>query len=220
VAVTVVLMPIAGALIGLGIDAAARHYTRRQADTARAAKRRRWPALLTALGGAGVGLSAAFAAPPGTALLTATFGWLLLALACIDLRTYLLPDALNAAVFALGAAMVAVTRPADWPWHAAGAALGFGILWLVSRTYVALRGEEGLGRGDAKLLGAIGVWVGALALPGVLLVASLSGIAAALVLSRLRAESLSGRSAIAFGPWLALGGYVVWLTPFLRPSIL
>lgn len=170
-----------------------------------------WSAPLTEIAGALVAGAAVLWAPQGSLVFTALFGWLLLTLAAIDLRTYLLPDALNAAVLILGAAMVATTRPDDWPLHAAGAAIGFGLLWLVETGYRRLRGRDGLGRGDAKLLGAIGAWVGATGIAPVLLVASLSGIAAALALSARDSKALSGQTAIAFGPWIALGGYAIWL---------
>lgn len=170
-----------------------------------------WAAPATEIAGALVAGAAVAFAPEGTLLLTVLFGWLLLALAAIDFRTYLLPDSLNAAVFGLGALMVFFARPDDWMWHAAGAVFGFGLLWGVEVLYRRLRGRDGLGRGDAKLLGAIGVWVGAAGIPPVLLIASLSGIAAVLVLAAKKSVELSGQSAIAFGPWIALGGYTVWL---------
>lgn len=176
-----------------------------------------WSAPATEIAGALIATAAVLFAPDGLALFTCAFGWLLLALAAIDLRTYLLPDGLNAAVLALGAAMVALTRPQDWTLHASGAALGFGLLWGVETLYRHLRGRDGLGRGDAKLLGAIGAWVGIAGIPPVLLIASLSGIAAAFALSIGKSTPLSGQSAIAFGPWIALGGYAVWL---LQPVLL
>ncbi|MBA3067965.1 MAG: prepilin peptidase [Hyphomonas sp.] len=170
-----------------------------------------WSVPVTELAGAGVAVAAVFWAPPDTLTLTALLGWLLLALATIDLRTYLLPDALNAAVLALGAVMVALTRPAAWPIHVAGAVIGYGLLWIVEFAYRRLRGRDGLGRGDAKLLGALGIWVGATGIAPVLLLASLTGILAALSASVRRSAPLSATSAIAFGPWIALGGFAVWL---------
>lgn len=142
---------------------------------------------------------------------TVIFGWCLLALAVIDLKTFLLPDGLNLAVFLLGCAMVAAFRQAAWPWHLAGAIAGYGLLWLVEIAYRRFRRMDGLGRGDAKLLGAIGMWVSLEGIPPVLLIASLSGILAVIGRSILRQEPVSGQSAIAFGPWIALGGYAVWL---------
>jgi leader peptidase (prepilin peptidase) / N-methyltransferase len=170
-----------------------------------------WSAPLTELAGGAIALAGVIWAPPGTLVFTVLLGWLLLALAAIDLRTYLLPDSLNAAVLGLGAVMVAMTRKAEWPVHLAGAVIGFGLLWLVEILYRRLRGRDGLGRGDAKLLGALGLWVGAPGIAPVLLIASLAGIAAALAGSLRQSTPLSATSAIAFGPWIALGGFVVWM---------
>jgi len=47
----------------------------------------------------------------------------------------------------------------------------------------------------------------------VLLIASLSGLVAALVLAWKDGRGVSGKSAVAFGPWIALGGFAVWLMP-------
>lgn len=170
---------------------------------------------------AGTALSAAalrFA--PGGNLglgLTLLLGWLLLALALIDLRTFRLPDALNAAVLLLGAVMVALLNPAAWPWHLAGAVAGYGLLVTVELSYRRLRGIDGLGRGDAKLLGALGAWVGLAGIPPVLLVASLSALVATLALALLGRQPISAQTAIAFGPWIAFGGYAVWLfTPLAQ----
>lgn len=179
-----------------------------------------YAAPLTEIAGALVAAAAVFWAAPGELVFTVLFGWLLLALAAIDFRTYLLPDPLNAAVILLGAVMVAVCRPDDWVWHLSGAIIGFAMLWLVEVFYRRLRGRDGLGRGDAKLLGAVGVWVGAAGLAPVLLIASLSGIAAVLVLSAFDSKRLSGQTAIAFGPWIGFGGYTIWLVQSQSPALL
>jgi prepilin signal peptidase PulO-like enzyme (type II secretory pathway) len=170
-----------------------------------------YAAPLTEIAGALVAAATVFWAAPGELVFTVLFGWLLLTLAAIDLRTYLLPDPLNAAVLLLGGLMVTITRPEAWIWHLSGAIAGFAMLWLVETFYRRLRGRDGLGRGDAKLLGAVGAWVGAAGLAPVLLIASLSGITAVLALSAFDSKRLSGQTAIAFGPWIALGGYAVWL---------
>ncbi|MFN3912332.1 prepilin peptidase [Hyphomonas sp.] len=173
---------------------------------------------LTELAGSAIAIAGVLCAPPDTLVLTVLLGWLLLALAAIDLRTYLLPDALNAGVLALGILMDAATHPGDWPLHAAGAVIGYGLLWLVEVMYRRLRGRDGLGRGDAKLLGALGMWVGVTGLAPVLLIASLAGIAAALSMSIRQSSALSATTAIAFGPWIALGGFAVWLIQIGAPE--
>lgn len=209
---------LAGLAAGLAIDAAARWYARYSDDSLgrTAAAPSRAGSIVTMIGGGAVSAAALAWAPGELLAFTLLLGWLLLALAAIDLKTFLLPDVLNAAVLLLGALMVAMTRADAWVMHAAGAVIGYGVLWAVETAYRRLRGHDGLGRGDAKLLGALGIWVGVLGLPPVLLIASLSGLVAALVLALKDGRGVSGQSAIAFGPWIALGGYVVWLMPFVR----
>lgn len=204
---------LAGLAAGLAIDAGARWYARYPDDSMRrpaAANARRAAALTTIAGGA-VSAAALAWAPGDLLAFTLLLGWLLLALAVIDLKTFLLPDILNAGVLLLAALMVGMTRADAWVMHVTGAALGYGLLWAVETAYRRLRGHDGLGRGDAKLLGALGMWVGALGLAPVLLIASLSGLVAALVLAWKDGRGVSGQSAIAFGPWIALGGFSVWL---------
>jgi len=220
-AIDAILMA-AGLVAGAGIDAGAARYARRAASEppSSGAGDPGWGSRsASGLAGAGIAAAAAFLVPGEMMLFTTAFGWLLLALANIDFRTMLLPDGLNAALLALGAAMVWLMRPEGWLMHISGAALGFAVLWTVEAGYRRLRGREGLGRGDAKLLGAIGIWVGATGLPLVLLIASLSGIVAALVQSWRSGPALSAQTAIAFGPWIALGGFAAWILQFAAPVL-
>ncbi len=53
----------------------------------------------------------------------------------------------------------------------AGGLIGFGSLWLVGEGFRRATGKVGLGGGDPKLFGAIGLWCGALQLPLIMLVA-------------------------------------------------
>ncbi|MEL6388135.1 MAG: A24 family peptidase [Pseudomonadota bacterium] len=166
--------------------------------------------------GAGVSAWTVMAAPLALWGLSALLGWLLLVLAAIDFRLFILPNRLVAVLAGLGALMVAFDRPEVWLDHAIGGALGYGILFAVEVGYKAVRGRDGLGRGDAKLLGAIGVWTGWEGLPSVMLAASVAGLGAALAMAAVRRTPLSGSVAIAFGPWIALGGWIVWLHGPLR----
>lgn len=212
----------AGFVAGAGIDTGAAQYARSVAGSNADSVSESTPVtrLLSSFAGVCAAVLAVGLAPSELRLFTAAFGGILLALANIDFRTQLLPDLLNAALLLLGAAMVLVTRREEWLMHAAGAVIGFAVLWAVETGYRRLRGREGLGRGDAKLLGAIGVWVGAMSLPHVLLVASLSGIAAAIIQSWRRAAPIGAATAIAFGPWIALGGFTVWLLQLTAPQLL
>jgi leader peptidase (prepilin peptidase)/N-methyltransferase len=73
-----------------------------------------------------------------------------------------------------------------------------------------IRGREGLGVGDAKLLAAAGSWVGVLALPTVVLEAGLLGLASAMLL-RMSGRRVHASTALPFGPSLALALWVVRL---------
>ena len=163
--------------------------------------------LLSVLVGAAIMVSGWIYAPIGTRWLTLGLGGLLVALALIDWRTYRLPDPLNLSVLLLGGLMVAMTRPENWLHHVIGALMGYAVLVAVELTYRRTRGRDGLGRGDAKLMGALGMWTGWIGLAPILLVASVSGLIAALVIG----QKTEGGPMIAFGPWIALGGWLVWL---------
>ncbi|WP_282073220.1 prepilin peptidase, partial [Janibacter hoylei] len=65
-----------------------------------------------------------------------------------------------------------------------GGIIGFGSLFLIGWGYRYLRGREGLGGGDPKLLGAIGCWLGWSALPLVMLGAGLVGLLAVATMYR------------------------------------
>lgn len=137
-------------------------------------------------------------------------GWWLLALGWIDLRRWLLPDVLTLPLIVVGVAEAWWFTSSDLTDRAVGAACGYLLLRLVGWVYRMMRGRDGLGQGDAKLLAAAGAWVGASGLPSVLGGAACSALVAAglLVLCGTR---LSRYSALPFGPFLALATWLVWL---------
>ena len=142
-------------------------------------------------------------------------GWWLLTLGWIDLRCWLLPDVLTLPLVVVGLVAAALLDPEQLLDRALGAALGYLSLVAVAALYRALRGRDGLGRGDAKLLAASGAWLGASALPQVILLAALSALAAAGCLW-LAGARLGAHSALPFGPFLALATWLLWLCgPFL-----
>ena len=144
------------------------------------------------------------------AWLDCLLGWWLLALGWIDLRCWLLPDALTLPLIIAGLAAAFLFNPDQMTDRALGAALGYLSLIAIAALYRTLRGREGLGGGDAKLLAASGAWLGAAALPQVILLAALSALGAAVCL-RLAGIRLGIHSALPFGPFLALATWVLWL---------
>lgn len=134
-------------------------------------------------------------------------GWGLLALGWIDWTHLRLPDALTLPLLLAGLAASAWLDPETAPVNALAALIGYGGLRLIASVYRALRGREGLGGGDAKMLAASGAWVGLAGLGPVLLVACLAGLAAAL----LRGGGLRAHTAVPLGTCLALGTWAVRL---------
>lgn len=167
------------------------------------------------LGGA-IGLWAALAAPTSLAAPTAALGWLLLWLSLVDLRLFLLPDAGTLGLILAGLTLSAAGLTGPPAQHAAAAAAGYIAFAGVGWAYMKLRGVDGLGLGDAKLLAAAGAWTGLAGLLSTLIWASALGLVFALCAWRLQGGP-ARRVAIPFGPPLAIG---FWLTWMLGPLVI
>lgn len=153
-----------------------------------------------------VGASAGMLLPVEQALAAAVFGWLLLALGALDARDFWLPDELTLALALGGLATgwLGVAPPLSD--RLIGGVSGFAALSAVGAAYQLLRGRAGLGGGDPKLLGAIGLWLGWRLLPAVLLLAALIGLAVA-GLRRLRGVEVRLGDAMPLGTLLAIAAY-------------
>jgi leader peptidase (prepilin peptidase)/N-methyltransferase len=133
----------------------------------------------------------------------ATFWLLLVAPAVLDARHHWLPDPLTAVLALAGLGIGGVATGSSITERLIGGAAGFLALWFIAFSYRRSRGREGLGAGDPKLLGAIGLWTGWLALPAVLLIAALAGLAVAVAQGRSRLDRMP------FGTLLAAAA-VLW----------
>lgn len=151
-----------------------------------------------------------FADTPATAAASAVAGWLLLLLAAFDLRHFWLPDRLVLPLAALGLAVNALGIGPGLTDAVIGALGGFLALWAIARGYRLLRGREGLGGGDPKMLGAIGAWIGWQALPFTVFLAALLGLLAAGILA-LRGRAVDGEFRLPLGAALAAAAWPLWL---------
>lgn len=128
----------------------------------------------------------------------------LIALAFIDLDTYLLPDSLTLPLLWIGLLLNLDARFVPLEEAVIGAVAGYLVLWAVYWLFKLTTGKEGMGYGDFKLLAALGAWFGwKMLLPIVLLsslLGALVGIALILFAGHARAKP------IPFGPYLVLGG--------------
>ena len=157
-----------------------------------------------------IGLVAALAHPFPAALVTALFGWWLLLVALLDLEHQWLPDRLTWPLLPVGLGVAWFGIGPLLQDRLIGAAMGYLMLWLVAVIYKRLRGWEGLGGGDPKLLAAIGAWLGWQQLPIVLLGAGLIGLAAVLT-HWLRGHKVTGTDRLPLGTLMAIAAWPIWL---------
>jgi leader peptidase (prepilin peptidase)/N-methyltransferase len=132
-------------------------------------------------------------------LLELPFAALLVAVAAIDLEHRIVPNRIvvPAAVFAIAAA--AVVERGQLPELLIAGGVAFGALFLAALAYPA-----GMGMGDVKLAGVMGLYLGAAVAPALFAAfAAGAGVGVAL----LAREGASARKrAVPFAPFLALGG--------------
>ena len=135
--------------------------------------------------------------------------WSLTALTFIDFDAQLLPDNITLPLAWAGLlANVAGLAPTAASLRDAviGAVAGYLSLWAVYWLFKLIRGKEGMGYGDFKLLAALGAWLGWQMLPLIVLLSSLVGalIGIGLVVFKGRDH----RIPLAFGPYLAIAGAI------------
>lgn len=158
-----------------------------------------------------VALAAIALLDDGQAWPAAWLGWALLALGRIDLRHGLLPDFLTLPLALAGLAAAWLEAPWSFEMALLGAVAGFGSLALIGALYRLWRGRDGLGLGDAKLLGAGGAWLGAATLPLTVCLAA-SGALGVVLIGRTLGWRFEREGAIPFGPFLCLAVWIVFLT--------
>ncbi|QNA98965.1 A24 family peptidase [Massilia sp. Se16.2.3] len=142
-------------------------------------------------------------------LATLLFLYLLIAMTFIDFDTQLLPDDLTYPL--LWAGLLVNLNGTFVPLRDAviGAAAGYLVLWSVYWIFKLVRGKEGMGYGDFKLLAALGAWLGWQMLPAIILLSSVVG---AVVGISLIVFARRGRdNPIPFGPYLAAAGLIALL---------
>lgn len=162
------------------------------------------------------------------ALKWAVFSAVMMVLVFTDLRERILPDVVNYTGLALGLVFSLFVAPEDGTalWLAnrlsnnslpapavsfadalLGAALGSGLLWLVSEVYFRLRKREGMGLGDVKMMLMAGAFLGAkrtlLTIFGGALLGSVLGVA--FILARRKGSNYE----LPFGTFLGMAALLV-----------
>ncbi|WP_217568746.1 A24 family peptidase [Mesorhizobium sp. GbtcB19] len=134
---------------------------------------------------------------------------LLVAIAVIDFRRLVIPDALNMALAAGGLGFQLIVQHDNAAMHALIAAATLAVFWTLRHGHFLLTGRIGLGLGDVKMLAAAALWIDPLLLPVLLFIAS---TAALLFLGGqvVVAGPMAARSRVPFGPFIALGLACCW----------
>lgn len=139
----------------------------------------------------------------------------LLVITFIDLDYQIIPDRLSLGGIVIG---ILALRWLDVGYKDAliGLALGIGMLLAIIYGYYLLTKRQGMGGGDVKLLGMIGVFTG---WQGVLFTVFMSSFIGTLIgIPWVYIQKGTLKSAIPFGPFLCLGAliYVLWGEQIIR----
>jgi leader peptidase (prepilin peptidase)/N-methyltransferase len=148
-----------------------------------------------------------FGATPA-ALAPCVMLWFLVALTFIDFDTQLLPDNLTLPLLWVGllANVLGFVPGVSLRDAVVGAIAGYLVLWAVYWLFKLIRGKEGMGYGDFKLLAALGAWLGWQMLPLIVLLSSVVG--AVIGLSLVAFKGRDHQIPLAFGPYLAIAGVI------------
>ena len=132
--------------------------------------------------------------------------WALVALTFIDADTQLLPDDITLPLLwaGLGANLFGLFVPLAEA--VIGAIAGYLALWSVYWAFKLIRGKEGMGHGDFKLLAALGAWLGWKQLPAIVLMSSVVGAVIGIALIALRRHDSA--TPLPYGPYLAIAGAI------------
>jgi leader peptidase (prepilin peptidase) / N-methyltransferase len=199
----------------------------------------RYPAVELASGAVWLLAGWRFGLTPALPLAIAFF-YLLLVLSVIDLDHRRLPTPLVMVLGGVAVVAVVAAQVTDLPFSpltpvaatglfasplvasGLGFLLGAGTSWGIAALYGLLRGKQGLGFGDVRLLGAMGIVLGPyvlLAYAAANIIGVFAAVPAMMVARRNAGEGIEtplGETAFPFGPFLALGGV---LTALWGPAI-
>jgi leader peptidase (prepilin peptidase) / N-methyltransferase len=143
--------------------------------------------------------------PPGLLLASRLlFGCALIVLFVIDLDHKILPNVITVPGIVVGFVFSLVVPP-GWRSSLIGVIVGGGIPLAIAWSYEKIRGHEGLGMGDVKMLAMIGAFIG---WPLMLLSLILASLTGSLVGLGFIAAGRGARYALPFGTFLAVGALV------------
>ena len=138
--------------------------------------------------------------------------WSLLTITIIDCIHQLIPDEITLPLIWLGLLFNATVLETEVNLNQAvlGAILGYLSLWSVNWIFKMVRGKEGLGQGDFKLLASIGAWLGWQCLAATIILSSLTGAIVGIYMVTTLGKNKN--HPIPFGPFLSAAAfiYIIW----------
>ncbi|MFP4039695.1 MAG: prepilin peptidase [Desulfosudaceae bacterium] len=121
----------------------------------------------------------------------------------IDIDHQIIPDVISLPGILIFLVAAILTGRLDWSASLLGIAFGGGSLYLVALAYRLVKGVDGMGGGDIKLLAMIGAWCGMEGVIFTLLIGSVTGTLISLLIIIIYRQNLQYR--LPFGPFLSLG---------------
>ncbi len=118
----------------------------------------------------------------------------------VDLKHQVLPDSINIYLALLFFMISAFSNP--WTHWLIGGALGLGFPLLVSWIFYLLKGQVGLGGGDIKLYGALGIYLGPIGVMQTLFLSCFLGALVGIVL--IATKLIKRENPIPFGPFILI----------------
>ena len=150
------------------------------------------------------------------------FACAMVVLFAIDLRHHLLPNVITLPGIVVGF-LLSLFLPPGWQASLIGLIAGGAVLFAIAEGYYRLRGIEGLGMGDVKMLAMIGAFLGWKLMLVTLILASFAGSVIGVGIIALGRGGM--KAALPFGTFLAVGALtasvvgdplVEWYTGFYR----
>jgi leader peptidase (prepilin peptidase)/N-methyltransferase len=150
------------------------------------------------------------------------FACAMVVLFAIDLQHHLLPNLITVPGIVIGFGLSLILPP-GWTDSLIGLVAGGGLLFAIAEGYYRLRGVEGLGMGDVKMLAMIGAFLGWKLMLVTLILASFAGSVIGVGMIALGRGGM--KAALPFGTFLAVGALtaavvgdplVEWYTGFYR----
>jgi leader peptidase (prepilin peptidase) / N-methyltransferase len=153
--------------------------------------------------------------PGGEGILGGALALLMLLIAAIDWRHYIIPDELTLSALVLGFAQASIPGTGGIT-DGLTAALLRGVtaamvFFVLRATYRYLRGHDGIGLGDVKLAGVAGVWLDWTTIPLAIEIAALTGLVIYAAKYRFGRHRMRSTTKVPFGLFFAPSIWISWL---------